>query len=139
MRRYNADVKRIVAIALLGISLCGRSLGQERGQDIPFHVTAVRSEDATDWCTTGECDATRITVEGYSATTEYVLDCVEVITHKPTPHYADYCDHVHAHNDYDATLWPANIGFKPIKSKTADGAPVSLYRIVSEKEISRKK
>jgi hypothetical protein len=136
---YNADVKRIVAIALLEIAVCGWSLGQERGQDISFHVTAVRSEDATDWCPTGECDATRITVEGYSATTEYVLDCVEVITHKPSPHYSDYCDHVHAHNDYDATLWPANIGFKPIKSKTADGAPVSLYRIVSEKEMSKKK
>lgn len=132
-------MKRIVAIALLGITFCGRLLGQERGQDISFHVTAVRSGDATDWCPTGECDATRITVEGYSATTVYVLDCVEVITHKPSPHYADYCDHVHAHSDYDATLWPANIGFKPIKSKTADEAPVSLYRIVSEKEISKKK
>ncbi len=132
-------VKWIVAVTLLGISLCGRSPAQEHGQDIFFHVTAVRSAEATDWCSTSECSATRITVEGYSATTEYVLDCVEVITHKPSPHYADYCDHVHAHNDYDATLWPTNIGFKPIKSKTADGAPISLYRIVSEKEISRKK
>lgn len=133
------DVKRTVAIALLGISVCGRSLGQEHGQDIFFHVTAVRSEEAHDWCTTGECGATRITVEGYSNTTEYVLDCVEVIAQKPSPHYADYCDHVHAHNDYEAKLWADSIGFKPIKPQTAGEAPVSLYHIVSEKEMSKKK
>jgi hypothetical protein len=132
-------VKRITAIALLGIFFCGRSLGQERGQDISFHVTGVHSEEAHDWCATGECSATRITVEGYSNTTEYVLDCVEVITHKPSPHYADYCDHVHAHNDYDAKLWADSIGFKPIKPQTADETPVSLYHIVSEKEINKQK
>jgi hypothetical protein len=134
------SIKWIAAVVPLLMSpFCGRSLGQESGRDISLHVTAVRSEEAHDWCTTGECSATRITVEGYSNTTEYVLDCVEVVAQKPSPHFADYCNRVHAHNDYDAKLFTDSIAFNLVKPQSSDGSPVSLYHIVSEKEISRKK
>lgn len=100
------SMKRILAVvALLGLPFCERSLGQEQSpQKIIFHVTAVRSEEAHDICTSDtDCSATRFTVEGYSEangeSTEYVLDCVEIMAFKPSPHLAVVCDRVHAHND----------------------------------------
>ena len=139
-------IKRILAIAvLLGLPLSGRTLGQESGQRIMFHVTAVRSEQAHDWCTTGDCSATRFTVEGYadvkgdSTLTEYVLECVETLVQKPSPHFTAVCDRLHAHNDYEARLLSDAIAFSETKSPTPEGAIVPAYRIVSEKEVKKQK
>jgi hypothetical protein len=119
-------IKRIFAIAvLLGLSLNGPSLAQEKGTPITFHVTAVRSGEAHDSCTDADCSATRYTVEGYvdvksdSSLIEYVLDCVQVIVSKPSPHFTVVCAQVHAHNDYDATLWSNAIFLaKPSHNRT---------------------
>ncbi len=138
-------LKRILAIAvLLGLPLSQASLGQEKGTPITFHVTAVRTEEARDWCTTGECSATRYTVEGYSdvkgdsSIVEYVLDCVQVMAQKPSPHFTVVCVQVHAHNDYDAELW-SNAIFLGDAKPQSDGPTLSAYTIVSEKEVNRQK
>jgi len=139
-------MKRIFALAvILGLSL-GRILGQENGQKIMFHVTAVRSEEAHDWCTTGECSAMRYTVEGYSdvkgdsTPTECVLECVEVIASKPKPHLTNVCGRVHAHNDYEAQLWSDSIFFgDETKPQSSEGVVTVGYHIVSEKEVKKHK
>jgi hypothetical protein len=137
--------RRIFAIAvLLGLSLNGRSLGQEKGTPITFHVSAVRSEEAHDWCMTGECNATRFTVEGYadvkgdSSLVEYVLDCVQIMAHKPSPHFTVVCVQVHAHNDYDAKLYSNAILFGDATTQS-DGPMLAGYQIVSEKEVNKQK
>jgi hypothetical protein len=140
-------IKRILAIAvLLGLPLSGRTLGQESGQKITFHVTAVRSEEAHDYCTTGDCSATRFTVEGYSDVkgdsilTEYVLECIEVIASRPTPHRTNVCGRVHAHNDYEAKLWSDSIFFgDETKPPSSEDLITVAYRIVSEKEVKKQK
>jgi hypothetical protein len=85
--------KEIVhVVILLGAILVGTpGLGQDKGTPITCHVTAVRFEDAHDWCTTGECSAVRFTIEGFAGETEYVLDCVEVLVQNPSPHYTIVC------------------------------------------------
>jgi hypothetical protein len=133
-------LKRIFILAIfLGLALTERSLGQEKGTPITFHVTAVRSEEAQDWCTTGECTATRFTVEGYSDATEYVLDCVETMVHKPSPHFTTVCVRLHAHNDYAARLFPDAITFGDSKRRSSDEPLVVVYHIVSEKEVNKQK
>jgi len=52
-------------MTLLGLLLGERSFGQDTVK-ANFHVTSVRTEEAKEWCTTGLCSATRITVEGYT-------------------------------------------------------------------------
>jgi hypothetical protein len=111
-------------------------------QKIVFHVTSVRSEDATDWCQTGECSATRFTLEGHANVnhdghlTQYVLKCVEVMAVNPSPHNTVVCGRVHANNDYDAFLFADSIFFADNKPKSS-GAPFeSGYSIVSEKEVT---
>jgi hypothetical protein len=140
------SIKRILAITvLLGLAVAERSLGQDKGTPITFHVTAVRSEEAHDWCTTGECSATRYTVEGHSevksdsSLIEYVLECVQVMALKPSPHFTIVCDQVHAHSDYDATLWSNAISFRPPTPQSTDGPTVAAYQIVSEKEVKQKR
>ncbi len=138
----------ILAIAaLVVLTLRGQALGQDdKGTPIVFHVTAVRSEDAKDWCTTGECSATRYTVEGYSDVkgdsgfVEYVLDCVETLVEKPSPHYTAVCGRVHAHNDYQAKLWSDSIFFgDETKPPSSNGVFLVAYHIVSEREASKQK
>jgi len=82
----NLKMKRIYAIALLlGLPLSENLLGQgQSSQKIIFHVTAVRQNEAQDYCTEANCSATRFTVEGYSDASsdsriQYLLECVEVI------------------------------------------------------------
>jgi hypothetical protein len=130
-------INRTVAIfALFG--LCCFAFGQD-GEKMTFHVTAVSSAEARDWCTTGKCNAIRLTVEGYSITkgdatsTAYVLNCVEVIMHDPTPHISYPCIRLHANRNYDATLFADSITF----GSTSPSQPVAGYTIVSEKEVSK--
>jgi hypothetical protein len=105
-----------------------------------FHVTSVRTEDAKDWCTTGKCSATRITVEGYSDAVEYVLDCVETIASEPSPHVTVVCDHVHASNDYDVEIGSNYIFFGESRKPSSTQEPLrSGYSIVSEKERANRK
>ena len=139
-------IKSILAVpVLLGLLLSEQSLGQEKGTPITFHVTAVRSEEARDWCTNAECSAIRYTVEGYSdvksdsSLIEYVLDCVQVMVPKPSPHFTIVCAQVHAHNDYDATLWSNAISFSPPKPQSPDAPMAAAYQIVSEREVSKQK
>jgi hypothetical protein len=139
-------MKEIFVIAVLcGLSLSQQSLGQEKSTPITFHVTAVRTEEAHDWCTNAECSATRYTVEGYSdikgdsSLVEYVLDCVQVMVPKPSPHFTVVCAQVHAHNDYDAELWSNAIFFGQPKPQSSDGPMFAAYQIVSEKEVNKQK
>jgi hypothetical protein len=108
-------------------------------------ITPAFQREMYDWCPTGECAATKITVDGYSkgmkslaALTEYVLQCVEVIVVKPTPHTTIMCVHLHAHNDYPARLESTFIKFGEANQPPSD-AVLSAYGIVSEKEISQQK
>lgn len=130
----------LVTVIGLGQGLPEHSIAQEQATPkIPFHVTAVRSEDAHDVCTKDDdCTATRFTVEGYSAmrnkSVEYVLDCVEIWADKPTPHLLVECDRVHARTEYLVRLMPDAIAFGDAKPRSPGGPGQSAYRIVSEKE-----
>lgn len=79
--RHNLAVDKgsPILLVLLAISLSAQTIYSD---PIAFHVTSVAQGDAADFCTTGQCSATRFTVEGYAAgengtTVEYILDCVE--------------------------------------------------------------
>jgi len=132
------------AIALLLVILATHALSQtDQGQAIAFHVTSVEQGEATDYCTTGKCSATRYTVGGYrvedGVTIEYVLDCVEVIANEPKPHMTSQCVHVHAHGEYPAKLLAEAIFFDTEKQNPSDSQPLLLaYQIRSEKEVRKK-
>ncbi len=142
------NVRKALIIALLMIAssllpLSELLLGQEQSpQKIIFHVTAVSSGEARDWCTTGKCSARRFTVEGYSNVkgdpnlTEYVLEGVEVIANDPKPHFTHQCVRLHANSDYKASLFDDSIAFSTTSSS---GQFVPDYNIVSEKEVNRQK
>ena len=68
-------------------------------------------------------------MNGDSNLTEYVLECVEVIAQKPSPHFAVVCDRIHAHNEYVARLLADAIAFGEAKPQSSDGPTVSGYRI----------
>jgi len=139
-------VKKRIAIIVVALLAC-RCFAQETGEKIVFHVTSVQSAEATDYCTTGQCSATRFTVEGYtnlkgnSGVTEYVLDCVEVVTTKSPIHWTNVCAHVHASSDYDAKLYSQSVDFYgEEKGSSSTDAPIRvLYGIKSEKEVSKQK
>src|ERR1700686_2354500 len=129
---------------LLGQELIGQEQNSKIIHQIIFHVTAVRSGAANDYCTTGKCSATRITVEGYSDVigssrlTEYVLECVETInTNDPKLDLTFPCVRVHAARDYFANLHAFSIGFN-IES-IAPYRFVADYTIVAEKEVRSEK
>lgn len=112
-------------------------------EKVTFHVTSVSQSDATDWCTTGKCSATRITVEGYTpdkdAVVEYVLECVEVVASEPTPHMTIQCVRVHSHADYIVTIGSDSVNFTTdAPTKQDKELFVSGYRIKSEKEVRKK-
>jgi hypothetical protein len=99
----------------------------------------VRSEEATDYCTTGECSAKRITVVGNTESVEYVLDCVEVVAHKPSLHYTPVCSHVHANEEYAVKIMDTAISFGG-DEPTQSNEPIHFaYNIVSEKEMPKRK
>ncbi|SRR5260370_23819287 len=137
-------IKRIVIVIAL---LACRCVAQDAGEKIVFHVTSVQSAEAKDYCTSGECTATRFTVEGYvnlksnSGVTEYVLDCVEVVTTKSPIHQTSVCAHVHASNDYDAKVYSQSVDFFIAeKESSSTDAPMKwLYSIKSEKEVTKQK
>jgi hypothetical protein len=114
-----------------------RSFGQDT-EKVTFHVSSVRSEDANDEvCASGKCSAKKFTIEGYTNSTDYVLECVEIFANEPTPHFTVVCPKVHAHNDYDVRLGSDYIAFGDGK-KSSDGEPiVAAYMIVSEKETTK--
>ncbi len=131
----------IMTTALLWMLLNGRLLGQQKGTPITFHVTAVRSEeehDVGERCQ-GDCSRTRITVEGYSNATEYVLACVEVTAYKPSTHLVVSCGRVHANNDYIARRYADSIAFGEYKPQSPDEPVASAYEIVSEQEVNKLK
>jgi hypothetical protein len=138
-------MRRICAtVILLVLSPSKHLLGQgQSAQKIIFHVTAVRQEEARDWCTTGECSATRRTVEGYSDVnsgsrlTKYVLECVETFVHGPPAHYSAVCTRLHVNNDYHANLWDDSIAFSETNPATPGGPIVPNYNILSEKEETK--
>src|ERR1039458_3799254 len=63
-----------------------------KGTKITFHVTSVRYEEDSTVCDTGECSATKFTIEGYAdgahtgSRIAYVLTCDEYLAYKPTAH-----------------------------------------------------
>ena len=132
---------RRLALIMLASSLLPLSeqlLGQKQtAQKIIFHVTAVRSGDAGgDWCTNGDCIATRFTVEGYSDIkgdshlTAYVLECVQPIPIKRSPDSVLVeCPRLHPNNDYESILKSG-----PTNESMCFGAGL-CYTIVSEKEV----
>jgi hypothetical protein len=133
------------AIALLLVILATHASSQtDQGQSITFHVTSVEQGEATDYCTTGKCSATRITLGGYrvedGVTIEYILDCVEVIANEPKPHMTSQCIHVHAHGEYPAKLYSEAIFFDTEKQTNPPPDPPILfgYQIRSEKEVRKK-
>jgi hypothetical protein len=134
----NLKMKRIYAIALLlGLPLSENLLGQgQSSQKIIFHVTAVRQNEAQDYCTEANCSATRFTVEGYSDASsdsriQYLLECVEVIPNG-TVHPTIGCVHLHANNDYAAELWDDSIYFP-----TSASGFIANYKIKSEKSVTK--
>jgi hypothetical protein len=122
--------------SLVGIEALAEGVQTEH---VTFHVSSIQSGDANgDWCSSGKCSAKKFTVEGYTNSTEYVLECVEVLADEPSPHYTIVCPKLHAHNDYDARLGADYIAFG--EDKKATGEPIlSAYQIVSEKEIPKHK
>lgn len=139
-----------ILTVLFGLLLCGRSHAQELSKAI-LHVTSVRSGEANDRCTTGKCSATKLTVEGYinakngTRSVEYVLECVEVTAHDPTPHYTIVCDHVHANKDYVVNILPSAVGFvseteaQKVGEVTPSNVSPRTYDIKSEKEVAKPK
>jgi hypothetical protein len=132
--------------AVLLLTMCiGSLVGIEalaedaQTEHVTFHVSSIQSGDATgDWCNSGKCSAKKFTVEGYTDSTEYVLECVELFATEPSPHYTIVCPKLHAHNDYAARLGADFIAFGD--DKKATGEPIlSAYQIVSEKEIPKHK
>jgi hypothetical protein len=144
---------RITTLMLAGslLLLSGRLDGQTKedglnGTKIVFHVTAVSQKEDPIVCDTGECSAMKFTIEGYAGgeqagyQIEYVLTCDEYLAYKPTPHLSTSCSRLHANNSYLARLYDDSISFWPdIKDAGKDSqSPMRiLYRIVSEKEVSK--
>jgi hypothetical protein len=134
---------RYVAFASIILLAFTAQAVSQQDEKVTFHVTSVSQADATDWCTTGKCSATRITVEGYTqdkdAAVQYVRDCVEVFANEPTPHKSVQCVKVHSHADYEVTIGADFILFSHDAPTKQENEPsVSGYSIKSEKEVRKK-
>lgn len=140
---------RIMLIVLLGSFLwfSARNLSGQthddddsKGQAIVFHVTSVSHHDDATVCQSGECSATKFTVEGYSDTlhvgkrVKYVLTCDEYWVQQPAPHFTITCGKVHADNSYDARLFADSIAFIDNRPKPQDSPLEANYDIESERE-----
>jgi hypothetical protein len=133
----------VLAILVFTASLLMRStLAAQGDEKIAFHVTSVSQADATDYCTTGKCSATRFTVEGYTqdkdAAVQYVLECVETIVNEPTPHYTVRCTRVHSHSDYLVKLGADYVRFGDPPATQETEPFLAAYLIKSEKEVRKK-
>lgn len=133
--RYNT----LASVILLAFAAQAVSQQDEK---VTFHVTSVEQSDATDYCTTGKCSATRFTVEGYTqdkdAVVQYVLDCVETIVNEPTPHFTVRCARVHSHSDYLVKLGDDYVMFGDAPPTQGKESILAAYRIKSEKEVRKK-
>ena len=137
--------KRVVA-TFAAVLLVGYLFAQSsNGRKIVFHVTSVEQADASDWCESGKCSATRFTVGGHAAdgdaVIEYVLECVEVVASEPKHPLTLQCVRVHAHYDYDATLFADAIFFESQPNTPPSGSDkpaTSAYTIKSEKEVRKR-
>jgi hypothetical protein len=74
---------------------------------------------------------------GDDAFVEYVLECVEVLAHKPTPHLTTECVRVHAHDDYVVKVFSGAIAFQHEKQDQSSAAP-NLLTTYCRKGRSRK-
>jgi hypothetical protein len=131
----------IMKLAFAPVLFVTLHLSAQNADKVSFHVTSVQQGDATDYCTTGKCSATRFTVEGYTqdkdAAVEFVLDCVEVIANEPTPHTTFRCPRVHSHNDYSVKLGADFVAFGDGSASQTE--PIELaYKIKSEREVRKK-
>lgn len=128
-------------LTLLLLASVGQVYGQE--EKASFHVTSVEQGDATDYCSTGKCTATRIAVEGYTqdqeAIVQYVLNCVEIITNDPSPHYTTRCVRVHSHGDYTIKIGADYVWFGNDPGHQTAEPYLAAYSIKSEKEIRKSK
>jgi len=131
-------VKLFFKFVLLSVLLTRLSLGQDT-TSASFRVTNVRTEQAKDWCPTGECSAKRIIVEGYvggkgEPMVQYVLHCVEIVANAPTPHFLTACVHVHAREIHVVKIGETFISFSDAKQKSQPDPVVAAYEIVSESQ-----
>jgi hypothetical protein len=67
-----------------------------------------------------------------------VLECVEVISLKPSPHGTVACERPHAHNDYVVRLYTSTIAFGERVHSVDEVPAVVDYMIVSEKETKKR-
>jgi hypothetical protein len=93
---------RCVTLAsIIILAFAARAVSQQ--EQVTLHVTSVEQGEAPDYCTTGKCNATKVTVEGFThdkdGGVKYVLECVEVIASE-TNAKSVACFRVHAHADY---------------------------------------
>src|SRR5580765_4646369 len=105
---------RTATVAIvLGLILCSPVKADDM---TTLHVTSVRRDEPSDWCSTGKCIATRFTVDGYRAAKNpnqvirYVLECVETISTE-TMKYELICPKVQADGEYLVKLLADGILF----------------------------
>ena len=133
-------MKHTILASIVLLALAQQLSSQE--EKVLFHVTSVEQGDATDYCTTGKCSATRFTVEGYTmpdkdTAVQYVLDCVETLMVEPNNSTSNMiCARVHSHTDYTIKFVAEFIFFDSYPSDR-QGMRVA-YRIKSEKEVRKK-
>jgi hypothetical protein len=112
------------------------------GGSIPivFHVTSVKQDEPPDWCTTGQCNAVRFTVEGYARVehdahpTQFVLKCIELTD--ADGHITMACARLRAHGNYNAKLWADLVQFIDRRPKQPNDPPQALFDIVSQEEVA---
>jgi hypothetical protein len=133
----------VALLVLLPICLLAqKSDDVTKGRKIILHVTSVRHEEDSTVCGSGECSATKFTVEGYANGVQpgsriaYVLTCDEYLADKPTPHISMACVRVHANGDYDGKLFGDSISLWP-EEKYTPPPYEAVYSIVSEKEVRK--
>lgn len=128
-------------LAFASVLLITVQLFGQNADIVSFHVTSVQQGDATDYCTTGKCSATRFTVKGYTQDkdggVQYVLDCVEVVANEPGTHSVT-CFRAHAHVDYMVKIFAESVTFGHNQSPQREPVEVD-YNIKSEKELRKKK
>jgi hypothetical protein len=114
------------------------SAATDEGTKAVLHVTSVKREDATDWCTTGKCSATRYTVEGYrgakspNEVIRYLLECVEVVSIEEAK-VTLACTRVQADEDYEVKILADAIFFETTAT-SKDGPTQSGYAIKPQRE-----
>jgi hypothetical protein len=144
MKTCRAAKLAAVLTAPMLMAAPSRARAQNRVNDesirIMFHVTAVKRDTPPDWCQTGQCSATRFTVEGYSKVpgdvnfTKYTLTCVET---EPVPPRSGAmtttCPRLRPNVDYSAKLFADVIDFVDTPTPP-DGVTEALFEIELARE-----